>query len=289
MVAWTAMLLTSSLAVIIWREFALGEPGWWPSVHAVGLVVIFALTFARADLRPLRGFVLVLLVLFLLGFGGGWNWGLIPLVRLSQPWLDWTSRVPWAISSMAVHLLRLTPALAILIVLLLLGRRRGDLFLVKGDIGAPVEPSRLLGMKKPEPWTRIGSIFAAIFCVGMLCFLLFSVRPTFEELLKALPLIPIAVVIAAVNAFNEEFILRAAPLSELSPVVGKRQALMVTTFLFGVGHFYGVPNGLIGVLLAGFLGWFLGKSLLETGGFFWAWLIHFLQDVIIFTFYAMYA
>lgn len=59
--------------------------------------------------------------------------------------------------------------------------------------------------------------------------------------------------------------------------------------LFGVGHFYGIPNGVVGVLLTGFLGWFLGKSMLETGGFFWAWLIHFMQDVVIFAFLAMLA
>jgi hypothetical protein len=35
--------------------------------------------------------------------------------------------------------------------------------------------------------------------------------------------------------------------------------------------------------LAGFLGWFLAKSIGETHGFFWAWLIHFLQDVVIIT------
>jgi uncharacterized protein len=35
--------------------------------------------------------------------------------------------------------------------------------------------------------------------------------------------------------------------------------------------------------LAGFLGWLLAKSIVETRGIFWAWFIHFLQDVIIFT------
>lgn len=32
------------------------------------------------------------------------------------------------------------------------------------------------------------------------------------------------------------------------------------------------------------MGWLLAKSMLETGGFFWAWLIHFLQDILIFSF-----
>jgi uncharacterized protein len=37
----------------------------------------------------------------------------------------------------------------------------------------------------------------------------------------------------------------------------------------------------VGMLLAGFLGWLLAKSVFETQGLFWAWGIHFLQDVVI--------
>ena len=40
------------------------------------------------------------------------------------------------------------------------------------------------------------------------------------------------------------------------------------------------------MLLAGFLGILLAKSMVETGGSRWAWSIHWLQDVIIFSFLA---
>ncbi len=33
--------------------------------------------------------------------------------------------------------------------------------------------------------------------------------------------------------------------------------------------------------MAGFLGWLLATSMLQTGGIAWAWGIHFLQDVVI--------
>ena len=56
---------------------------------------------------------------------------------------------------------------------------------------------------------------------------------------------------------------------------------------FGLIHFYGIPYGVVGVLLAGFLGWILAKSIQDTGGFFWAWFIHFWQDVWIFAFMAI--
>ncbi len=105
--------------------------------------------------------------------------------------------------------------------------------------------------------------------------------------MRALPFLPAVLVAAALNAFNEEMTYKASFLSVLENVVGKHQALLLMAAYFGVGHFYGVPYGVIGVLMAGFLGWFLGKSMLETRGLWWAWFIHFLQDVLIFAFLAI--
>ena len=281
------MLLTSNLAIILWRELALGEPLWWPWVHVIGLFVIFSSTLLVTDLKPLREFLVILIAIFLLGYGGGWNFGLIPYIRASSFWVNWTGSLPILASELVTHLLRLTPAFIVLTILLMMGLKRTDFFLIKGEINAPVEPSRLLGMKKPEPWTRIGTIFAIIFAVFTLIFLIGSWGIPPGSGLNFLIIIPLAVLIATMNAFNEEFTLRAAPLSVLWEKIGKGQALLITTVYFGLGHFYGVPNGVLGVFLSGFLGWFLGKSLLETRGFFWAWLIHFLPDVFIFTFFLM--
>jgi len=288
-VAWTATLLASSLGIILWRELAGNEPYWLPWIHAVVLLVIFSLTLVRADLKSVRGFVAILLIIFLFGFGGGWQFGIIPFIRENSLWISWESQVPWALSAVVYHLIRLFPALVVLSFLLLKGRKRQDFFLTKGKIDAPVGPSRLMGMKKPEPWTRIGTIFAIVFASGMFVYLMLSSPPSLDAFIKALPLVPVALLIAVINSFNEEFTLRAAPISEMFSALGKRQGLMITTFFFGIGHFYGVPSGILGVLLASFLGWFLGKSMLETKGFFWAWLIHFIQDAFIFTFFAISA
>jgi hypothetical protein len=288
-VAWTATLLASSLGIILWRELAGGEPYWLAWAHAFGLVAIFILTLARSDLKPLRGFVLILLIIFFFGFGGGWQFGLIPFIRSSSAWLAWESQVPWTLSAVVYHLIRFSPATAILSLMLLKGRKHKDFFLTKGKIDAPVEPTRLLGMKKPEPWTRIGTIFAVVFATVTFVYLMLNVAPSLEEVITALPFIPAALLIAAINSFNEEFTLRAAPISELLSPVGKGQALMITTAFFGLGHFYGVPAGILGVLLSSFLGWFLGKSMLETKGIFWAWLIHFIPDAFIFSFFAISA
>ena len=285
-VAWVSVLLTSNLAIIIWRELGPGEPIWWPWIHVIGLALLLLSTLAIDYLRPLREFVGILIIIFVLGYGAGWNFGLIPFIRESAFWISYTTTLPIYVADIMVHVLRLVPAFVVLLFLLIVGLRRADFFLVKGDIHAPVEPSRLIGMKKPEPWTKIGSIFTAVFAIATLIFLLGSWEVP-DPLPDLLLVIPVAIVIATMNAFNEEFTLRAAPLSVLWQRIGKEQALLLTTVYFGLGHFYGVPSGILGVILAGFLGWFLGKSLLETKGFFWAWIAHFLTDVVIFTFYLM--
>lgn len=285
--AWAAALLASCATLVPWRELAGGEPDWWPFVPLAGLLALLAATYARADLRPLRLYLSYLLMVHVLGYGGGWWWGLVTWVSESAVWGGWVSGVPPGQSDVALHLLRLVPALIVLGVLLLTGRRPRDMYLTAGDMNAQAAPSRLIGMKKPEPWTKVGATFAAIFCAGTFGFLVLATRLTLSSPSAALAALPTALIIAALNAFNEEFTLKAAPLSVLEPAVGREQALWLTTFYFGIGHYYGVPYGVVGVLLAGFLGWFLGKSMQETRGFAWAWLIHFMQDAIIFTFLLM--
>jgi membrane protease YdiL (CAAX protease family) len=102
-----------------------------------------------------------------------------------------------------------------------------------------------------------------------------------------LPYLPIVLLGAVLNAFNEEVTYRSTLLASLEPVIGPRSALWISAVFFGSAHYYGVPYGVIGVLMATFLGWILGKAMLETRGFFWAWFIHFLQDLVIFFFLAM--
>ena len=286
-VAWAATLAASTLTLIPWRELLGGEPGWWWGATAIVVASLSASTLLVEGLRPIRGYLTIISLIFFLGFGGGWQMGLVPLIRGSKLWIDSVENASWAVSALTTHLLRLVIPLSILGYLLARGRSLRDIYLVKGEVSAMAEPSRLIGMNKPEPWTRIGSVFAVIFSAGMVAFALLSARPSMDVLIRVLPFVPIAAVIAVMNGFNEEFTLRAAPLSELVTTVGKDQALLMTTVFFGLGHFYGVPPNLVGVTLAGFLGWFLGKSILETRGFFWAWLIHFVQDVFVFTFLAM--
>ena len=87
---------------------------------------------------------------------------------------------------------------------------------------------------------------------------------------------------AASNAFGEEIIYRAPWLGALEGPVGPVHALLITAVYFGISHFYGVPYGILGVVMAFIPGWLMGKAMLETRGFFWAWFIHLCMDIVIF-------
>jgi len=99
-------------------------------------------------------------------------------------------------------------------------------------------------------------------------------------------MLPMILLLAAMNAFNEEMTYRASMLATLEPAIGPQHALWNAAVFFGIGHYFGVPYGIVGVIMATFLGWLLGKAMLETRGFFWSWFIHFLQDVLVFSFMA---
>ena len=58
---------------------------------------------------------------------------------------------------------------------------------------------------------------------------------------------------------------------------------IISAVLFGLPHYFGNPSGFIGVVMAGVLGYVLCKATIETKGITIAWIIHFVQDVIIFT------
>ena len=75
----------------------------------------------------------------------------------------------------------------------------------------------------------------------------------------------------------------------LEPVLGPQQAIWLAAGFFGLIHYFGDPPGLQGVLLTAYLGWIAAKSMIETRSIVWAFLIHFVANVIIYFFWALVA
>lgn len=73
----------------------------------------------------------------------------------------------------------------------------------------------------------------------------------------------------------EENITRLGVVVVLKGKLKDRTIPLISALFFGTVHYWGKPGGFIGVIVAGFLGWFPTESILETQGIFWAWIIHF--------------
>jgi len=281
--AWVAMLVVSDLPDIIITWMGSSIPEWMFWAKAGFMALFLGLTFLWRSIRSLWQYALVLLVLFLM-------LGLNSQVRSTALFNENFNYpgVSYFTGYAAIMTLDILVALAVIAVLWLMKRDRKAFFLVRGQMDAPIEPVRWLGIKPGESWKVFGWIFTGVAGIAVLIPTMLGISPTWNTILRALPLMPAAVLFAAVNAFTEEVYFRASLLSTLHDVVGKTHTLLITLVFFGLAHWlYGSPPGIIGFLMTGFLAWLLGKSMLETKGFLWPWIIHFVPDVVIFISYAL--
>jgi len=281
--AWLSILLISDIPDILCNSILKEVPVWlfWGKIMFLALFFVLCTFWIRV--RPLRPYVFVMLIFFL-------ALALSEQVRNSEWWagLISESETSFFLTYLRPYLRDIGVTLIVIFSLWLVKRRRSDFFLVKGQLNAPIEPVRWLGIHAGESWRKFGWIFAVIAGIGVAFPTMIAMQPAWQELIRVIPLLPAILVYAAINAFNEEVYFRLSILSTLHQVIGKNHALLISAGFFGLAHYlYGSPPGMIGFLMTGFLAWLLGKSVLETKGLFWAWLIHFLPDVVIFTSYAI--
>ncbi len=176
----------------------------------------------------------------------------------------------------------LTVAVTAIAVIRILKRERLSCLQV-GRFDAPGRAIPLLGVQRGESWRVTGTIFAFMVTLATATFLYFG-RPS------GLPDSPgswmtaalISFPLALSNAFVEESVTRWT-LAEGMAGPYARFAPGASAVIFGSVHYFGIPGGPIGVLMAGFLGWLLTRAIQDTGGIGWAVLIHVCLDMLIFT------
>lgn len=159
-------------------------------------------------------------------------------------------------------------------------------FMRRGDLRAPVMPVPLVGIAPGpgETWFQLGRNFAIVITgVTVLAVLLPAALSGGLDFGRLVGLLPFVLLLALCNAIVEEAIFRFSLIATLAGQVDARTIALLSGAIFGAIHYFGVPGGPLGVALAGFLGWLLAKSVLETRGVGWALTIHFLQDVVIFS------
>jgi len=279
--SWIFTLAVSLLPDILFKELTGALPGWlfWVKMGLCGGCLLLSLLW-----KPLRALWLYFAVLLLVY---GLSWG-VDRVYLNLHYTAWFAGMPpFAQNLLAVQIPRATTGGLVVLVMLLLTGSFGRFFFVPGKLDAPAAPIPFI-LTRPPSWRILGVAIAAAMSLGLVVFVfVFGRPPSLRALQNVLPLLPLVLLFAASNAFGEEMLYRAPWLAALENPLGRTQALLIPAVYFGIAHFYGVPYGVTGVIMAFIPGWLMGKAMLETRGFFWAWFIHLCMDAVIFFFMAL--
>lgn len=169
--------------------------------------------------------------------------------------------------------------------ILALRRKKPLVFLRKGEIAAPGDRMRLLLVKQGTSWTNTGLSLTVVISLVLGVFMFgnapqngaeFSPRALLQHL-------PIILAFSISNAWSEELFFRLIPGEIVAGTPGEGYFPLLSAIVFGAAHWWGSPGGPVGIIMSGFLGYALARSVVETRGMFWAFLIHFIQDLIIFS------
>jgi len=274
LVAWLALLPASPFAAIICDALLYTPaPEWLPFINFGASATLLALSHLLPPLKPIRGYLRAITLLVV-------GYFVVLQVESTEAWRARFSEAPTWQFVFADSILELIPCLLLALSLVRSGLTRRELFLTRGNLRASFPmPFRL----PSGSWAWLGP-FLTLFLAGPLVVQLMStVRPDIHLLQRAIQGWPLAVAFSVFNAAQEEYRFRSVLLGRLVPALGASQALWMTSVLFGLGHWFGHPSGPTGVIMAGFAGLVWGKSMLDTRGFAWAWIIHGFQDLVIFT------
>ena len=173
-------------------------------------------------------------------------------------------------------------AIVLLFVYFLNPKNFGTFFRL-GDVNAHISKIPWLGVTGSETWLEIATSIGLYITIGTAIFMFFQLKKAGVAYRFFLFSLLWAIPFSAANAFSEEAIFRMGIVSPLFGVLSVPVIVLISGAVFGIPHYFGTPSGLIGVLMAGFLGWLLSLSLVETQGLLLAWSIHFVQDVVIIT------
>ncbi len=163
------------------------------------------------------------------------------------------------------------------------------LYLAPGNIAAPAKGVAWLLISDNQSWASVGVILSFFITLVTSTFVYLQFRKSGEGLKQVLPYLTWVLLFSLTNSFSEEVVYRLGIIVPLVGYVDTSYILLISAAAFGAPHLRGMPNGIVGALMAGLLGWLLAKSVIETNGIFWAWFIHFLQDIPIFSAFVMVA
>jgi len=271
-------LVVSMLPEIIFQESTGSRPAILPYIKLL-VLLIAAIVFLILNKLEITKYILVLKVMILADIITGW----IYYTSFWQETFDPASFFGNIDGSIILKIIGIIPVLGIL--LLLYGSPK-EVYLTIGDLSVKAEEIKVLGIKKDKiAWGKLAIISAVLITLGTILISAFTVRWAtvnfnFSNLAKYFPL---ALVFAVFNSLCEGILMRMAILGPLRNILPKNYAIFISSMIFGIGHFYGAPSGIVGVIMSFILGLYMTRSMYETKGFVSSWIIHFMQDLVIFS------
>lgn len=152
-----------------------------------------------------------------------------------------------------------------------------------GDASKIAEQEIWLGINGATSWKRNAAQLLVVISLATGIFMALAVWQSGAAHHFQWWFLPWILLFSCANALSEELIFRFVVNGSLATIVPKIAVLLISAVLFGLPHYNGFPNGVIGVIMAGVLGYVLSKATYETGGLGIALVIHIMQDCIIFT------
>jgi membrane protease YdiL (CAAX protease family) len=273
LIAWAAVIGTT-LPEIVWQESGHQVSCWFTLIESLWVLGAALLAIWIPSLRRLTRFLVAVALLNL-------AWSCIsPALAALPSVLAVTDNASWGARLFLARTFTLSGAILVSLTLIGSGITRRDLFLCKGNPAASAQP---FGVS----WMWLGPAFMLVFGLVLSGYLYLTVHPNFSVGDRIIRTLPWSVAVATLNAASEEFQFRSVLLAHLRNVFRPAEMALLTAVFFGLGHYYGQPSGPLGALMAGFAGWIWARSMIETRGGVWAFLIHFVQDIVIFAFLAV--
>lgn len=151
-----------------------------------------------------------------------------------------------------------------------------------GNLSAIAVKEKWLGINNQSTWFKNGMQLLVFISLATGVFMFLGVKYTNSLSNFKWWFIPYVLVFSLTNAFSEEIIFRFGIMAGLLNYYPKWLVMVTSAVAFGLPHFFGNPGGPIGVIMSGVLGYILCKASIETKGLGLAWVIHVVQDIIIF-------
>jgi len=218
---------------------------WVMPIKIILLAVLFIISLIRKDNKPILDFLIVCFVVTIVQASGD-------IVKTYTFWKR-TFPTPTFVTNLSGSMvLKSISVIAVLLVLYLRLKDRKAFFLVKGDLRAKSSAIKWLGIEGDRiGWGRLALISGIListvtFVATILTVTGFKMPDNIGNYIRMLPII---LLFAFLNSLFEGIVYRNGILGMLSKLLPKEEAILVGAFIFGIGHYYGAPRGIIGALM----------------------------------------